>query len=304
MRILLVGAGAWAASLHAPAIAGMPDVGECSIWSRNEARARRLAAEHGMRPCRGLAEGMAAADVIVCSVPPSAQAELVVRHAREKIRFVLEKPLAADVRQCQEILRALTKHRVPSLHVLTYRFMPAVSAMLDGVRNEPLGSLRAVISYRSAFHLSEEATWRQSVGVLPDIGPHLFDLADWVLGRIAAVATSIGPDGTVHCELVHQSGGTASVSMNANDITAPRRQMSVVVSTQNERRILANVGPDAFVRNNSFLASYRSRFTAFCSRNAVRDELDAVHGAYLMDVVEAVRNSLTSGRGVEIGTNS
>lgn len=304
MRVLLAGAGAWAASLHAPAIAGVPGVGECVIWSRDASRARRLAGEYGMRPAGDLAGEMAAADVVVCSVPPWAQAELVVQHARDGIRFVLEKPLAADAGQCRAVLSALARYRVPSLHVLTYRFMPAVSAALEAVRGKETGPLRASVGYRSAFHLSSEAAWRRRAGVLPDIGPHLFDLAHWVLGRITAIEASTDRDGTVRCELVHLGGGRSAVSMNATDGTAPRRLMWVEVSAQDGKRILAKVGPDAFARNDSFLASYRAQLTAFCSRATAKGEPDATHGAYLVDVVEAARRSLASGRPAGIANSS
>lgn len=184
MRIGLVGAGPWAQGTHAPALAAHPGVDFAGVWARSRGRAHVF----GVPVFAQFGDLLDHVDAVAFAVPPAVQGELAVVAAHAGKHVILEKPLAETVGGAQAIVDAVRRSGVRSIMVLTRRFAPETREFL---RQAHAGEWSA----GSAMWLSgallggafAQSQWRQDLGALSDIGPHLLDLVDSALGPITGV---------------------------------------------------------------------------------------------------------------------
>lgn len=217
LRFGLVGAGPWARTVHAPAIAAHPATELVSVWARRPDAARELAAAHGAEVATDPREMFAAVDAVAFAVPPDVQAELAVQAAAASRHLVLEKPIGADTAQARRLADAVSAAGVASLVLLTKRYDPNVVAWLDeAAANDGWATGRA--AWIGGALLSgpfSHSPWRHERGGLVDVGPHTFDLLDAALGPIVdVVAATHGEHDVWHVLLAHESGARSTASMS------------------------------------------------------------------------------------------
>src|ERR1700710_2608576 len=103
----LVGAGPWAAILHAPMLAAGPETRLAGVWARRPDAAAALAARHGTEGCTQIEDLFDRWDAVAFAVPPEAQAELAVAAAAAGKAVLLEKPIAADIGGAERLADAV-----------------------------------------------------------------------------------------------------------------------------------------------------------------------------------------------------
>ncbi|HVV20705.1 MAG TPA: Gfo/Idh/MocA family oxidoreductase, partial [Pseudonocardiaceae bacterium] len=79
VRFGLVGAGPWAADVHAPALAAHPGTELVAVWARRPAAAGGIAQRHGCAVAADPDALFADVDAVAFAVPPGVQAELAAR---------------------------------------------------------------------------------------------------------------------------------------------------------------------------------------------------------------------------------
>lgn len=217
LRVGLVGAGPWAATVHAPAIAAHPDVELAGVWARRPAVAAELAGLHGAETFDSVAALIDAVQVVAFAVPPAVQVPLAVQAARARRHLVLEKPLASTVDDASRLADAVSEAGVASIVMLVMRFAPETRAWLADVA--ATGGWRAgTARWLSGALLGgpyAASPWRHEDGALADVGPHTIDLVDAALGEVTEVlaASHAEPD-VWHLVLAHRGGATSTVSLS------------------------------------------------------------------------------------------
>jgi predicted dehydrogenase len=150
-------------------------------------------------------------DVVDICTPPGTHAEIAIAAAQAGKSVLCEKPLATTYAEARAALDAVTRAEVHHAVGFNYRRLPAVSLLAQWVAEGRLGT---VTMWRGTW-LSDEFVdpsipfdWRfdRSMGgtTIADLGAHLIDMAQWMLGPVDEVvahsstfvtsrATPLGP---------------------------------------------------------------------------------------------------------------
>ncbi|MHC4462734.1 MAG: Gfo/Idh/MocA family protein [Planctomycetota bacterium] len=138
-------------------------------------------------------------DVVEICVPNNIHAEIAIAAAKAGKAIICEKPLALNVPQAEEMVKAVEEAGVPTLVSFNYRRVPAVTLAKQLIDEGRLGK---IFHYRANFlqdwTISKEvpqggmATWRLDIkaagsGVTGDLLAHCIDTAMWHNGPITDV---------------------------------------------------------------------------------------------------------------------
>ncbi|MHC4707957.1 MAG: Gfo/Idh/MocA family protein [Planctomycetota bacterium] len=139
-------------------------------------------------------------DVVEICVPNNLHAEIAIAAAKAGKAICCEKPLALNVPQAEQMVKAVEEAGVPNLVSFNYRRVPAVTLAKQLIDEGRLGK---IFHYRANFlqdwTISTEvpqggmATWRLDVkaagsGVTGDLLAHCIDTAMWHNGSITDVS--------------------------------------------------------------------------------------------------------------------
>lgn len=186
MRIGLVGAGPWARQAAVPALTAHDDVDFAGVWARRPEAAAAVAP--GVPVLDSVDALIDAVDAVAFAVPPEVQAELAVRAAEAGRHVLLDKPIAGTVVDAERLAAAVDRAGVSSMVTLTRRFAGETRAFLRDARAQRTVGLTA--TWLSGALLGGEyagSAWRHDGGALMDVGPHVVDLAEAVLGPVTDV---------------------------------------------------------------------------------------------------------------------
>lgn len=281
----LVGAGPWAGMVHAPALAAGPATRLAGVWARRPEASAELAGKHGAPSFARIEELFDACEAVAFSVPPDVQADLAARAARAGKAVLLEKPLAMDLDGARRVAGAIAEAGVVSQMVFTLRYSRAARDFLARVSDlDPFGGYGSFVS--SVLSGGPFATpWRLEKGALLDLGPHIVDLLDASLGRVAGVRAHGDPLGWLGLTLEHEGGAVsqASVSMAGTGELPPAR---VEVYGRKGHAVLdwSQLGDDAF-------ATMVAEFAA-AVRGGRAPALDAAHGLRIQEILASAEAQL------------
>ena len=223
MRFGLAGTGYWARSAHAPALAASAanaahsadGIEFTSVWGRNPAATADLAAAHHVTAYQDFDSFLASVDAVDFAVPPDVQAPLATRAARAGKHLLLEKPIALNGPDADELAAAVSQAAVASVVFFTARFQADVRAWLAEVTATGgwVGGqaiwLGTALQPDSPFN----TPWRRVRGGLWDLAPHVISLLWASLGPVTAVTAEAGSADVTHLILQHAGGGSAAVTV-------------------------------------------------------------------------------------------
>ena len=287
VTIGLAGAGRRAADVHAPSLASCPGARFAGIWASRPQAASALADKHSVAAYERFDEMLDHCDAVVFAVPPAAQPEIAGLAAERGKAVLLEIPIAGDLAGAEELAEAIGTAGVVSQIALTWRYASAIRRFLDSSvpRTRPLGGSGRLIS--AAFRPESSASaWRAETGVLLNLGPHLVDMLDAALGRIAAVRAHGDPRGWVGLMLEHAEGRFSEASLTAAARVESARAYVEVFGGGGSAEIEceAAAGQDAF-------PTMFAEFAQAVERGAPPD-LDVQRGLHLQRVVEEAQTDL------------
>jgi predicted dehydrogenase len=286
----LVGAGRRAAQVHAPTLAGSPDVRFAGVWAPTPGPVRELADRHHVRPFDRFADLLDHCDAVAFAVPPSVQAELAVAAAQRGKAVFLERPMAGDIAGAENLVEAVQRSKVVSQIGLAWRYSTEVRRFLDTEvrRIKPHGGAGRLLT---GSHLSggSVSAWRIERGVLRDQGVDLLDLLEATLGEIVGVAAHGDRRGWVGLMLDHQVGRFSEASMSA------------MVAPEIFRADVEIFGPGGGAALDCTRASgphvYRTMYREFADAisSGGAPALDARHGLHLQRVIESADTDVLLG---------
>ena len=142
-------------------------------------------------------------DAVYVATPPDSHREYAVRVAQAGKPVYVEKPMARTALECEEMISACARAGVGLFVAYYRRALPrfaTVKELLDGGR---IGQLRSVsVRNERAAQVggAGDGGWRvepeiSGGGYFVDLGSHILDLLDWLLGPVtyaAGVATNRG----------------------------------------------------------------------------------------------------------------
>ncbi|MFP5019292.1 Gfo/Idh/MocA family protein [Pseudonocardia phyllosphaerae] len=289
MRIGLVGAGPWARTVHAPAIAAHPQWSAAGVWARRPEAAAEVAAVSGGPVHDSFDDLLDACDTVAFAVPPQVQGELVLRAAAAGKHLVLEKPLAADLVAAERAAAAIDDAGWYSATMLTLRFDPAIRAWLDAVPAGPHGpDTVAAARWLSGALLGgpfATSSWRAEHGALLDVGPHVIDLLDAALGPVTGVDQARLDEPDLWRIGLSHSGGAHSSMMLSLRIPVDPTDFEVAVAGGAGRHLLDTRPADAAACYGTLLGELATAIDTGEPLTAV----DARRALHLQQIVEEIR---------------
>jgi len=188
VRVALVGSG-FVADIHATAFARVEGAEVVAIASRSRERAEVFAKRHQIAVvlddwCQLLARDDI--DLVSLCVPNDIHCEICVAAARAGKHVIIEKPLARNLREADEMIAAGAEHGVHLFYAEELCFAPKyvrLKALVDA------GAIGEVFLVKQAeMHDGPHAEWfwdveRSGGGVALDMGCHAIEFFRWMLGK-------------------------------------------------------------------------------------------------------------------------
>ncbi len=191
VRLAVVGCGAVAQIHHLPAIAASDRVEAAVLVDADEKRARALAERFGVPEVATDFKGLPGkVEAAVVALPNSLHAPVSIDLLRRGVHVLVEKPMAMNVRECDEMIDAARTGRAVLAVGLDFRFFDASLFVRNLLRDGLIGGIRGfdlrqgVIPrwpFATDFLLKKEMA---GGGVLADFGVHVLDLLLWWLGDL------------------------------------------------------------------------------------------------------------------------
>lgn len=193
VRTALIGCGK-VGHMHAKALSTLPESDFVAVCDKDLARAQAFAGQYHARAYTDVQEMVTDADVqavVVCTPHPLHMSPAVLA-AQAGAHVLVEKPLAASLRDCDAMLAAADEAGVKlgvisqrRLYGPVQRVKAAIEA--DKIGRPVLGTV-VVLGWRDeAYYRSDP--WRgrwdtEGGGVLVNQAPHQLDLLQWFMGPI------------------------------------------------------------------------------------------------------------------------
>src|ERR1035437_10670053 len=185
------------AHLHAKAIQSIPNAQLAGEWSRTSRKADEFASLYKTQAYSDISKMVKEnkADlVIVCTAHPYHK-QPAIEAALAGANVLVEKPLASDLQDCDDIINACKKSNV-SLGVISQRrwYEPVIrvkDAIDQGKIGKPVLAVVTMLGWRDKAYYDSDA-WRGSWkkeggGVLVNQAPHQLDMLLWYMGEIDEV---------------------------------------------------------------------------------------------------------------------
>jgi predicted dehydrogenase len=142
-------------------------------------------------------------DAVYVATPPDSHREYAVRVAQAGKPVYVEKPMARTAVECEEMISACEEAGVGLFVAYYRRAMPRFATVKELLDSGRIGQLRSVsIRNERPGHVDEagHGGWRvdpeiSGGGHFVDLGSHILDLLDWLLGPVthaAGIATNRG----------------------------------------------------------------------------------------------------------------
>jgi predicted dehydrogenase len=193
VRLAVVGCGAVAQIHHLPAIVASDRVEAAVLVDADEKRARALAERFGVSEvATDFKDLPGKVEAAVVALPNSLHAPVSIDLLRRGVHVLVEKPMAMNVRECDEMIDAARAGRAVLAVGLDFRFFDASLFVRNLLRDGLIGEIRrfdlrqGVIPrwpFATDFLLKKETA---GGGVLADFGVHVLDLLLWWLGDLTA----------------------------------------------------------------------------------------------------------------------
>lgn len=293
LRVGVLGTGYWAQWCHGTALAGHPEVELVGFWGRDPAKAAAVAARVGGRGFHDVDELFDAVDAVSIAVAPDVQAPLAIRAAQAGLHLLLEKPLALDLADADQVVAAVESAHVASLTHVSLLFEPAVQAWLDELadlagRHGPWEgtAVRCLGSIDQPGSPYRDSTWRREKGGLWDLGPHALSLVGELLPPVVGVGAGRGMRDGVNVVLEHE-GGAGSVLTLTVSAAPTAAGASVAVWGPGGRHELTLPPGDPLLAYRHAVDHLRGTVTA-----GSRHRLDARYGRDLVAVLQAAERDL------------
>jgi len=198
IRVAVLGTGAFAETCHLPGLQSHPQAEVRAIYGRQKDRAQHLADRFNIPIVSTDYEELVnrsdidAVTIVTPNIFHAKQACLALTSGKH---VFCEKPLATNMSDAYEMVRAAEASGKIHQVAFTYRYLYGVRELRRRVNLGDIGVphyMRAHYDCWDGLHPSFSAGFRDKLdlaggGVLYDVGPHLFDLASFVLGPIESV---------------------------------------------------------------------------------------------------------------------
>ncbi len=194
MRVGIVGCGK-VGTIHAAALASLPDVSFAGACDADRSRAEAFAAKFRVQPFTDVRALVREVDAVVIGTPHPLHAEPAIVAAEAGVHVLTEKPMASSLADCDAMLAAAARSGVTLGVVSQRRFFEPVRRVKDAIDAGKIGTpclgTFQMYSWRDPSYYRSDP-WRgrwdtEGGGVLANQSSHHLDTLLWFLGPAAEV---------------------------------------------------------------------------------------------------------------------
>lgn len=185
------------AHLHAKAIQKIPNARLCGVWSRTSSTAEKFAGQYQTRAWTDIAAMVreSGADLVIICTPHKFHRGPAVEAALAGASILVEKPLAADLKDCDAIIEACRSGKVKLGVISQRRWYAPVKRVKEAIESGKIGKpvlgTITMLGWRDKAYYDSDAwrgTWEmEGGGVLVNQSPHQLDILLWYMGEIDEV---------------------------------------------------------------------------------------------------------------------
>ncbi|MCA1296260.1 Gfo/Idh/MocA family oxidoreductase [Paenibacillus sp. alder61] len=228
-RVALIGGGIIARN-HLDAVGRLDKLEAAAVADTDEGKGRALAEEYGISYYRDYREMVLRErpDIAVIALPHYLHAPCAVWCAEQGCHLLLEKPMALNTAQCDDILAAVKHAGVKLMVGHTQHYKPANILAKRLIQSGELGRLLAIHDTRHQYYYRDNRPgWflekeKSGGGILMNLGAHSIDKVQWLtdsrVRRVKAKVTYEGPRGDVEgsgCLFLETDSGLCAVILQS-----------------------------------------------------------------------------------------
>jgi predicted dehydrogenase/nucleoside-diphosphate-sugar epimerase len=207
LRVAIIGCGAITEHAYLPAVKGLDGVRITGLVDKNCARAKTLAAVHGIpQAAENVAELPELPEAAIVALPHYLHAPISIELLQRGIHVLVEKPMAVSTAQCDAMIRAAVNTDTRLAAGLVRRFLPEVRLAKEVIDSGRLGSIQSFDVQEGRIYdwpSTTDAPLRRDMaggGVLIDLGVHVLDTLLYCLGDSTVLEYSDDSYGGVEAE--------------------------------------------------------------------------------------------------------
>jgi UDP-N-acetyl-2-amino-2-deoxyglucuronate dehydrogenase len=185
------------AHLHAKAIQSIPDAQLKGVWSRTPETAKDFALTFKTRSYSDISDMVAEnnSDLVIICTPHPFHKQPAVEAAKAGANVLVEKPLASDLQDCDEIIKACKENQVRLGVISQRRWYEPVKRVKEAIEQGKIGkpvlATVTMLGWRDKAYYDSDK-WRGSWateggGVLVNQSPHQLDILLWYMGEVDEV---------------------------------------------------------------------------------------------------------------------
>jgi predicted dehydrogenase len=198
-KILLVGAGNIAQSVHLPVISALPGAKLVGIVDRQLSKARILAEKYSVPAVyKSISEALASTecDAVMVTTSTDAHVEVALAAIEAQKHVFIERPIGRTLAEATSIHNAAQHHGVQVMVGMNHRFRPDVANIKNAVDRGEIGEV-FYIKAGWVKQRSTDARWlanadKSGGGVLVDLGVPVLDMVLYIsnFGKVRSVVAS------------------------------------------------------------------------------------------------------------------
>ena len=177
---------------HLPAAAEASNAEIVAISSRDQTRAEKAAAEHGISKAYGTYQALLDdpdVDAVINPLPNSLHCEWTIKAAQAGKHILCEKPVALTAAELDDAEAVVAKHKVTFMTGHQMRLHPVITAVQKAMpRLGPIYHVDFEWCFRIDAHEGRCGESYRQGGFFMELGCHAADLAGYMLGKVVHVS--------------------------------------------------------------------------------------------------------------------
>jgi len=185
------------AHLHAKAIKDIPNARLSGVWSRTKKTAEEFASKYNTTHYTTVKQMVREnlTDLVIVCTPHMFHSKPAIEAAKAGANVLVEKPLASNLEDCDDIINACRKINVKLGVISQRRWYPPVIRVKDAIDagkiGKPVLATVTLLGWRDeAYYDSDQwrGSWKEEGGgVLVNQSPHQLDILLWYMGEVDEV---------------------------------------------------------------------------------------------------------------------
>ena len=199
VRVGVIGTSWWADYLLFPSLQSHSQADIVALCGRNQERAQEIAAKYDIsQTFADYREMITTANLqaVIIASPDDLHYPMTMAALEAGLHVLCEKPLANNVQDAKTMYEKAQAKGLKHMILFTWRWMPHFQYLRKLVQDGYIGRLyHADFRFTGGYGRSSDYAWRfdnkRANGVVGDLGSHMIDMAQWLVGDIKHVQANL-----------------------------------------------------------------------------------------------------------------